>query len=314
MAGKDYYSIMGVSRGATEKEIKQAFRKLARKYHPDINPGDKSAEQKFKEINEAHEVLSDPEKRKKYDQYGDQWQYADQFAAGAQRPGSRGGSGFSGYDFRGAGQGGSSYFGGEGMEDILGSIFGRSSRRPQSRRGQDIESHIEITLEEAFKGTSRVFNLQTEEPGPTGPVPRNKQIEASIPAGVKTGSRVRIAGQGGAGRGGAPGDLFLVITVKPHPQFERHGDNIQTTVQVPITKAALGGTVQVPTVKGTRLELKIPPETQNNRIFKLTGQGMPQPGKSGHGDLLVKVNLQLPTDLSTEEKELFEKLRSLRPE
>ena len=334
MAGKDYYSIMGIGRGATEKEIKQAYRKLARKYHPDVNPGNKTAEEKFKEVNEAHDVLSDPEKRRKYDRYGDAWEHADQFARDGQAPGQSGGFDFSNFNFGGAGQGGTAEFGGERLEDLFSGMFARGggSRRARPRRGQDIESHVEITLEEAFNGTSRLLTLQVEEACPAcggtgrtqrticatcrggGSVLRSKQLEVKIPPGVKTGSRIRMAGQGGPGSGGAAGDLYLVITVRAHPLFERQGDNLVTPVAVPLLTAVLGGMVHVPTPRGTRLELKIPPETQNGRVLKLTGQGMPHLDKAGKGDLLVRVNVQLPTGLSDAEKELFARLKNLRPE
>ncbi len=338
MAGKDYYSTLGVSRSASEKEIKQAFRKLARKHHPDVNPGDATAEQKFKEISEAYEVLSDKEKRKKYDQFGDKWQYADQFS----KSGGGRGAPFQGADFGDifGGSGGTySYsFSGGGGED-LGSLLdellrggGRSShrsRRSQPRRGQDIEQPVEVTLEEAFSGTSRLLSLQTEEACATchgsgriqnalcsvcqgrGVVPTTKRLEVKIPAGVKTGSRVRIAGKGGEGYGGSKGDLYLKITVKPHALFERQGDDLYVNVEVPLTTAVLGGEVKVPTPKGN-LELKIPPETQNGRTFRLAGQGMPHLGKAGKGDLKTRVKVVLPTGLSLEEKELFQKLKQLR--
>ena len=330
MATKDYYSILGVSRNADDKEIKQAFRRLARKYHPDVNPGDKSAEEKFKQINEAHEVLSDKEKRKKYDQFGDQWQYADQFA----RAGGRGAP-YQGFDFGNIFSGGSQTysFGGEGFDSLFNELLkgraGAYTQRAQPRRGQDIEHPIEVTLEEAFSGTSRTISLQAEEPCPTchgtgriqnavcsvcrglGVVSRVKQLEVKIPSGVKAGSRVRITGKGGEGYGGAKGALYLVITVKPHPIFERQGDDLLVNVDVPLVTAVLGGEVSVPTLKG-KLALKIPPETQNGRTFRLAGQGMPQLEKASRGALKAKVNVVLPTSLSPEEKELFQKLSQLR--
>ncbi len=330
MAAKDYYRILGINRNADDKEIKQAFRRLARKYHPDVNPGDKSAEEKFKQINEAYEVLSDKEKRKKYDQFGDQWQYADQFAgAGA------GGASFQGFDFRDIFGGGSTtfHFGDESagslLDELLRGRTGAFTRRVRPRRGQDIEHPVEVTLEEAFSGTRRVLGLQAEEPCPTchgtgriqntacsvcrgsGVVSRVKQLEVKIPAGVKTGSRVRIAGKGGEGYGGTRGDLYLVITVRPHPTFERQEDDLLVSVDVPLVTAMLGGEVSVPTLKG-KLALKIPPETQNGRTFRLAGQGMPLLGKTTRGALKARVKVVLPTSLSAEEKELFEKLSQLR--
>jgi molecular chaperone DnaJ len=336
MPGKDYYSILGVSKSASEKEIKQAYRKLARKYHPDVNPNNKTAEAKFKELTEANDVLSSPEKRQKYDQYGDNWQYADQFA----RAGSQGTAGgnplgfdFSGFNFGSGGAGRTTFSaGGAGMEDLLSGLFGGAgrSRRAQPKRGQDIESPVEISLEEAFNGTSRLLGMQAEEACPAcggsgrvqnavcascrgaGAVPKTRQIEVKIPAGVKTGSRVRMAGQGGAGQGGAAGDLYLLVSVKPHPNFERQEDDLLTSIPVPLITAMLGGTVPVATLKGKTLELTIPPETQNGRIFKLAGQGMPRMGKAGKGDLLAKVNVVLPTNLNADEKELFTRLQTMR--
>ena len=328
MAGKDYYSILGVNRNASEREMKQAYRKLARKYHPDVNPGDKSAEEKFKQINEAYEILSDKENRQKYDQFGDQWQYADQFARAGQQESPS-------WDF---GQGGTTrvHFGegdsGSIFDDLLrGFGTGTASRRVRSRRGQDIESPVEVTLEEAYHGTSRTISLQVEEPCPScrgtgriqnklcsvcrgaGMVSRVKRLEVKIPPGVRNGSRVRIAGKGGPGYGGAKsGNLYLVMSVKPHQIFERKGNELHVEVAVPLMVAVLGGEVKVPTLKG-KLALKIPPETQNGRVFRLTGQGMPHLGNSSRGDLLATVKVILPTNLSSQERELFEQLSKLRP-
>ncbi|MDD4874508.1 MAG: J domain-containing protein [Dehalococcoidales bacterium] len=329
-AKKDYYSILGVNRNAGDKDIKQAFRKLARKYHPDVNPGDKSSEEKFKQVSEAYEVLSDKDKRQKYDQFGNQWQYADQFSqAGGQSTGYR--SYDSGDIFKGGSQSQGFNFGGEDLGSILDDLFkgGRSRRQTHPRRGQDIESPVEVTLEEAFGGTSRIMSLQNEGACTTcggsgriqnaicpvcqgsGRVLRTKRIDVKIPAGVKTGSRIKIAGKGGEGHGGANGDLYLSITVKPHPLFERKDNDLYVGIDIPLTTAILGGEVKVPTLKGN-LALKIPPETQNGRIFRLTGQGMPQLGKTVYGDIKAKVNVVLPSHLSEEEKGLFRKLNTLR--
>jgi molecular chaperone DnaJ len=327
MAGRDYYSILGVKRNASEREIKQAYRKLARKYHPDVNPGDKSAEARFKEINAAYEVLSDKEKRQKYDKYGDRWQYADQFTrAGGQQ------SGFWNYSQGGGGQ--RFHFEEGDLESLLSDLFqgstaGAFGRRAQPKRGRDVEYPVEVTMEEAYRGASRVLSLESEQPcsgcGGTGRiqnlpcsvcrgsgvVPHLERLEVKIPPGVKDGSRVRFAGKGGQGYGGAKGDLYLVTSVKPHKRFERKGYNLHVEVPVPLTVAVLGGEIQVPTLKG-KLSLKIPPETQNGRIFRLSGQGMPHLGNSSRGDLLAKVKVVLPTKLSAEEKKLFEQLGQLR--
>ncbi len=296
---RDYYEILGVPRNATEKEIRQAYRRLARKYHPDVNPGDKEAEQKFKEIQEAYEVLSDPEKRAKYDRYGHAWRQAEQGFAGPTPDFETPGMGF---DFRTFAE-----------EFDLGSLFdrffggGRAGRTTWAPpiRGQDIEQPVELSLEEAYHGTTRLI----EVPSPTGA----RRIEVRIPPGVTDGTRVRVAGEGGPGFAGGPrGDLYLVVSIRPHPLFERKGDDLYTEVAVPLYTAILGGEVPVQTLKG-RVMLKIPPETQNGRVFRLAGLGMPRLHGSGHGDLYAKVRVVLPTNLTERERALFEELRRLRP-
>ena len=327
MANKNYYQILGVNRSASDKEIKQAYRRLARKYHPDLNPNDKSAEARFKEINTAYQVLSDAEKRKKYDQFGDQWEYAEQFAkSGAQERVQ--------WDF---GKGGTTFTYGNLSDfgDIFSGLFGgsgigsRTRRGPQ--RGQDIESTIEVTLEEAYHGSTRLMQLQTEEActacGSTGRVGNRvcticsgagvkvnpKRLEVKIPAGVRDGSKIRIAGEGGAGiASGSKGDLYLVVKILPHKLFERKGDDLYTEVSVTLVTAVLGGEVRLPTFNGS-ISLKIPPETQNAKMFRLAGKGMPQLGNNKHGNMFAKVKVILPANLTGEEKKLFEKLRSLRP-
>jgi len=331
MPNKNYYDLLGLKKGASDKEIKQAYRRLARQYHPDVNPGNKNAEAKFKEINAAYEVLSDTAKRQKYDKYGDKWQYADQIEqAEREQTQYRGFQGFT------PGGGGSYQYTGniEDMDSIFEELLGGRgrgfSRRPQARRGQDMETTAEVTLEEAYAGTQRMINLQVEEQcaacrgtGRIQNVPCSacrgsgvaaniKRIEVKIPAGVTTGSRVRIAGKGQPGQGGANGDLYLNITVLPHATLERQGDDLHVNVPVPLTVAALGGEVQVPTLKG-KLALKIPAETQNGRVFRLAGQGMPHLGRNSKGDLLAKINVVLPTGLSEKERELFRQLGEIRP-
>ncbi len=327
MGNKDYYQILGVSRNASEKDIKQAYRRLARKHHPDLNPGDKSAEARFKEINAAYEVLSNPDKRKKYDQFGDQWEYAEQFAkAGAQERVR--------WDF---GKGGTTFeYGDVGdFGDIFSSLFGdagmgsRVRRGPQ--RGQDMESPVEVSLEEAYRGSTRVIQLQREEActacGGTGRVGNRvctmcngagvkttpRRLEVKIPAGVRDGSRIRIAGEGiPGGAGGSKGDLYLVVRVLPHTFFERKGDDLYAEVSVPLATAMLGGEVRLASLNGN-LSLKIPAETQNGKVFRLGGKGMPKLGNSDHGDMFAKVKVVLPANLTEEERKLFERLRSLRP-
>lgn len=333
MATIDYYSTLGVARNASQQDIKKAYRSLARKYHPDINPDDKSAEDKFKKINEAYEVLSDTKKRGKYDKFGENWMHADQFtSAGA---GSAGGQRvrYGGFDFQGASSGGG--FGGGGIDSLFEEMLrggGTRSRQARPRRGQNFEYAVTVTLEEAYGGAKRMLSLKGEKPCPTcsgsgaqqnkacptcggaGAMASTENLEVKVPAGVKTGSRVRIAGKGGAGYGGAQrGDLYLLITVKPHQLFERKGDDLYVTAEVPLTLAMLGGEIKVPTLK-SHLALKIPPQTQNGRSFRLKKQGMPHIGSAEKGDLIAKINVKLPTDLSAEETELFEKLKKLRPE
>jgi len=329
MAQKDYYSILGVSRNATEKEIKQAYRQLARKYHPDVNPGDKASESVFKEINMAYEVLSDPEKRKKYNRYGDQWQYAEQYteAQSGARSHSGGGARYSTFTTEGFGD----------LNDFLrnmyasgmegGEIFGGGGGKPK-----DIDYPIEVTLEEAYGGSSRILTMQMHEPcgvcggagsvqrgrvravctacGGTGQTPKNKRLEVKIPAGVKDGSRIRIAGEGGMTARGARGDLYLTVKMIPDKRFERKGNDLYGDVSVPLVTAVLGGEVPVMTLKG-KLALKITPETQNGKVIRLGGQGMPVLGSSEYGDFYAKVNVILPTRLSEQEKQLFEQLRRL---
>lgn len=323
MAGKDYYNILGLNRGASEKDIKQAYRKLARKHHPDVNPGDKAAEARFKEINEAYEVLSDAEKRKKYDEYGDQWQYAEQFARARQQQEPQ-------WEFTRGG----TYSSYEDTDDIFADLFrefgARGSRvRSRPTPGNDIEYPVDVTLEEAYHGTNRILSLRGQEVcsgcGGTGRIHnlpcsncrgtgktiREKRLEVKIPPGVANDSRIRFAGQGEQGnRGGSNGDLYLKVTVKPHSLFERKGDNLYATVNVPLFTAILGGEIQVPTIEG-KVMLKIPAETQNGKVFSLAGKGMPHLNASGAGNLLAKVNVILPTNLSPEEKELYRKLSNL---
>ncbi|GIW18285.1 MAG: molecular chaperone DnaJ [Tepidiforma sp.] len=329
---KDFYEVLGVSRTATEKEIKAAYRKLARKYHPDVNPGDKAAEARFKEINQAFEVLSDPEKRKKYDRWGDQWELADQFEAAGARPGGSPFGRTGGAPF-GRENGGGDPFGDFGS--IFETLFRRERGGPRgagaNRRGQDVETPVEISLEEAFHGTTRTLNLQTPEVcrtcGGTGEIAgalchacegmgtamKLRRLEVRIPPGVKTGSRVRIAGEGRPGIGsGAPGDLYLLVTVLPHARFERKGDDLYEEVDVPVIDAVLGGEVTVPTIDG-RVALRIPELTQNGKQFRLSGKGMPVLGQAGkRGDLYVKVRAVLPDRLSAEERKHWEALRELR--
>jgi DnaJ-class molecular chaperone len=349
---KDYYKTLGVERSADEKTIRAAFRKLARKHHPDINPGDKKAEERFKEINEAFEVLSDPEKRKMYDRFGEDWQrYRDAGFTGNEPAGSgRPGASFEDIDFAqwftGQPQGDQSFrveYGDNagGFSDFFQTLFGGRGRQrgggfaaPFStrRRGEDIEVAVEVSFDEAFRGAARQFQVQTHEPcstchgtglargatcptcDGTGVVPRAKAIEVKIPAGVATGSRIRVAGQGGAGQNGGPnGDVYLRVTVQPDTRFEREGDDLRTDVEIPLYTAVLGGEVVVPTPTG-RVALTIPPETQAGKLFRLRGQGMPRlKGVKGQrGDLLARARIALPANLNDRERQLFQQLRDIR--
>ena len=328
MAAKDYYAILGVKRNATDKEIKQAYRRLARKYHPDVNPGDKAAEARFKEINEAYEVLSSPDNRKKYDEYGENWRYADQLAQARQQAGSRGNTwsgGVGGFDLGDVG----------GFGSIFDNLFrggrtGTTFRSTRTRRGEDVEYPIEVSLEEAYQGTARVIETQKEETCPTcgglgyyqgrpcancgglGFSVRPHRLEVRIHAGTKQGSRVRVAGEGRPGVGGGhSGDLYLVVSVRSHDRFERKEDDLYVEVPVPLITAILGGEVEVPTLKG-KVALRIPSETQNGQTFRLAGLGMPKLGAGARGELYAKARVVLPTHLSEKEKALFEELKALR--
>ncbi|MCL0069191.1 DnaJ domain-containing protein [Dehalococcoidia bacterium] len=293
MAGKDFYQILGIKRGASDKEIKQAYRKLARKYHPDVNPGDKSAEARFKEINQAYEVLSDPDKRHKYDQFGGKWQFAEQFAGAGAQPYADFRRGGTVFEFGDLGDGG---LGGIFESLFRDHTFDRTTHtRGRTRRKQALEQPVELSLEEAYSGTVRTVEVD------------DRRLEVKIPPGVNDGSRIRVAaGDGEQGR-----DIYLVISVKPHQHFERKGNDLHVEVPVPLTDTILGSEIEVPTPKG-KLALKIPPETQNGKVFRLARQGMPHLGNSGKGDLFARVRVVLPTNLTEREKDLFKELRSLR--
>jgi len=306
---KDYYKILGVSKTASEKEIKSAFRKLAQQYHPDKNPGNKTAEEKFKDINEAHEVLSDPQKRARYDQLGasySQWERAGRPGGGFDWGRWAGGPGGSRVEYHDL----NDLFGGAGgFSDFFNTLFGGaggfSGQRPsgygpraQVMRGEDIEQPVEITLEEAFHGATRTLEKNGDR----------KSID--IPRGAKTGTKVRFKGQGGPGN--PPGDLFLTITVRPHARFEREGDDLHTEASVDLYTAVLGGETTVHTLTGD-LRLTIPPETQSGKKFRLSGRGMPKlKDPTTFGDLYVRVLVKVPTHLSDEERALFQKLAQLR--
>ncbi|HEV7664043.1 MAG TPA: J domain-containing protein [Chloroflexota bacterium] len=332
MEFQDYYATLGVPRTASEKDIRSAYRKLARKHHPDVNPGNAEAEAQFKRINEAYEVLSDPEKRKKYDQLGSRWKEYESYQRAQAAAQAAGGPNQAPFDFSdfaaqsgpggtgGGGGGGSGYrtvsaedlqdlFGDDApFSDFFGTFFGgggggASQRRgaPRPRAGSDLEYAVDVSLEDAYKGATRVLELQM----PDG---QTRRLEVKIPPGVTDGSRIRVAGQGSPGRsGGRAGDLYLVITVRPDSRFDRQGDDVRTKVTAPLATMVLGGEVAVPTPDGRRLALKVPAGTQDGKLFRLRNQGMPhlnQPDR--RGDLQAEVHVQLPERVSGRQRELLE--------
>jgi DnaJ-class molecular chaperone len=310
---KDYYKILGVGRNASEKEIKAAYRKLARKYHPDVNPGDKGAENKFKEIGEAYEVLSDPDKRRRYDQFGSGWARGPQgvppgwdvFRRAQQRTaqaGRRQPNGAPTIDFETAAGDLGEFF-----ETLLGRGTARGGARP--RAGEDLEQEIQVTLEEAYAGGAREFVIEVPDAGGRS---TRERIEVKIPPGVREGTRLRVAGKGHPGVSGGPrGDLFLRVKLLPHERLERKGDDLHADVPVPLVVAMLGGEVELQTLSG-RGSFRIPPETQNGKTFRLAGQGMPRIGGGGRGDFYAQVKVLLPEHLTAREKGLFEELRRSR--
>ena len=321
MEFKDYYATLGLTKTASDADIKKAYRKLARQYHPDLNPGDQAAETRFKEINEANEVLGDPEKRRKYDELGANWRQYEQAAAN--------GGGAAGGPFQwstGGGGGGyrtmtpeefeAAFGGGDPFSDFFHTFFGGGGaggfrtagsrgRQPRPSRGQDVEHEIELTLEEAFSGTTRRI-VASREGG-------ERSFEVRIPAGVKDGARVRAAGEGTPGaRGGQAGDLYLMVRLRPHPRFERRGQDLYQKVDVPVTTAVLGGEVSVPVLGDASVRLKIPPMTAQGRSFRLRGRGMPSVGKPDErGDMYVSAQLQIPAELSEEARRHYEALKEL---
>jgi DnaJ-class molecular chaperone len=313
---KDYYKILGVPQTATDKEIKAAYRKLARKHHPDVNKNDPKAEARFKEINEANEVLSDPAKRQRYDALGSDWS--------SYRPGPGGpspGGGTYTVDFGGEDMGGFSDFfrtifgggfggaGGGGRTAGPGAGYGGFEEVFRQQQGgpiagQDVETPVELTLDEVLRGTTRTVQI--------GDGARSRTVEVKIPPGVRDGSRVRVAGEGGQGaRGGPRGDLYMRVKAIPHPLFERKGEDLQVPVTVPLTTAVLGGEVQVPTLDGP-VGIKVPPGSRPGRLFRLRNHGLPRlEAGGGRGDLLASLSVDLPTKVGDREKELFEELKKL---
>jgi DnaJ-class molecular chaperone len=334
---KDYYEVLGIKRGASEDQIKQAYRKLARKFHPDLNPGDKSAEEQFKGLQEAYDVLSDPENRKLYDQYGDNWR-AVKSGAGAPPPGWEGaqrstrgaGPGAGGFDFGDFDFSDFRSAGGAGGFDIFEEMFGGSGRGRgrRSGRGRDVEAELELSIEEAHRGVRRTIQMEVAETCPTcggsgikdgkpcetcggaGQVLKPKRIEVNIPTGVRDGSTIRLAGQGGTGSNGSePGDLYLHIRLRPHPVFTVKGDDLE--VELPITpwEAVLGAKVAAPTIDG-KVELTIPPGAKSGQRLRLRGQGLNK-RKGGRGDEYVRLKIAVPKQVSAEERHLYEELKRI---
>ncbi|HEY8511664.1 MAG TPA: J domain-containing protein [Cyclobacteriaceae bacterium] len=290
----DYYKILGVSKDATEKEIRNAYRKLARKYHPDLNPNDESAKAKFQQINEAHEVLSDPEKRKKYDQYGKDWKHAEAFESART---SRGAGGFGGHD---------TFTGGfdDGFSDFFEFLFG--SRRPGGFggaarfRGEDLHATLNLTLRQAAETHRQTLDIN------------GKKIRITIPAGIENGQTIKISGHGGPGVNGGPnGDLYITFNIPEDPVFRRDGADLFMDREIDLYTAVLGGEVTLDTFKG-KVKVRVPAGTQPGTRVRLKGQGFPRYREEGFGDLYVTWSVKLPTSLSEREKQLFTELSKLR--
>ena len=302
----DYYKILGVDKNATQEEIKKAYRKLACVYHPDLNPNDPSAKEKFQQLNEANEVLGDPEKRKKYDAYGENWKHADEFEARKKaygpQPGAAGGDGGNWYSTDGTHFSGG--FGGEGFSDFFEELFGKhdaSSRtgRRSRYRGQDIQAELPLTLREAAVTHQQTFTVGGE------------RLRITVPAGVENGQVIKLKGYGGKGADGAPdGDLYITFVVSDDPQFKRKGNDLYTDLDIDLFTAVLGGEVIVNTLNG-QVKMKVAPGTQSESKMRLKGKGFPVYKEEGHaGDLIVACHVTIPTHLSPRQKELFEQLRN----
>jgi curved DNA-binding protein len=299
----DYYKILDVTKSATEAEIKKAYRKLARKYHPDLNPNDKEAEKKFKEINEANEVLSNPENRKKYDKYGKDWKHADEFEKAGYDPNqqqySRQQQQGSSQDFSGFG----GDFSGSDFSDFFNSMYGggRSSRSQSKYRGQDFNAELQLDLASAYTTHKQSLTVN------------GKNIRITIPAGVENGQIIKIPGHGGPGANGGPnGDLYITFNIENNSDFKREGNNLYSDVDLDLYTAILGGETFVNTFDG-KVKVKVPTETQTGTKVKLKGKGFPVYKKENQfGDLYITYNVKTPTKLSQKEKELFEELAKLR--
>ena len=298
MAYIDYYKILGLNKNATEEEIKKAYRKLARKHHPDLNPNDKEAHIKFQQINEANEVLSDPEKRKKYDAYGENWKHADQFEQARQQQQYSGGGGQY-HEYSGG-------FGEENFSDFFESLFGsrggsRGSGTHVKFRGQDYNAELHVSLKDAYHTHQHTLDVD------------GRKVRITIPAGIENGQVIKLKGHGGAGVNGGPnGDIYITFVIGEDPKFKRAGDDLYTTGDVDLYTAVMGGEVTIETLSG-KVNLKVKPETQQGTKVRLKGKGFPVYKKDGQfGDLIVTYNVKLPINLTEKETELFQQLRDLQ--
>ena len=306
MAFVDYYKILGIQKDASAEQIKKAYRKLARKFHPDVNPGDKESERKFKELNEANEVLSHPENRKKYDQYGENWKHGEEYAKAQQQQQkqyqSQQQGGFSGADF-GEGEDFSDFF--QSMFGGNSGGFGRNTRGSASGKfkGQDVSAEINLHLKDAATTHQQTFEIN------------GKKVRITIPAGVADGQKIKLSGHGNPGQNGGPnGDLFITFNIKEDPHFKRKGDDLTSEVEIDLYTAVLGGEVLIKTLDGS-VNLKVKPETQNGTKVRLKGKGFPRYKKEGEfGDLFVTYMIKIPTHLTEKEKQLFQQLKDLKNE
>lgn len=296
MAFVDYYKTLGITKSATDKEIKTAYRKMARKYHPDVNPDDKDAHKKFQEVNEANEVLSDPDKRKKYDQYGENWKHADQFKNAQQSQQSQQswgqqdfGGGFGGYS--------NEDFDGQDYSDFFSSMFGRGKSRQANFKGQDFNAELKLNLRDVYTSQKQTLTVN------------GKNIRMTIPAGIENGQTIKIKGHGAPGRNGGPaGDLFIKFAIANDPEFKRVGNDLHKTVEIDLPTAVLGGEITVGTMTG-KVKLTVPAETQNNTRVKLKGKGFPvYKNESQFGDLYITYNVKIPTGLTEKQKDLFKQI------
>ncbi len=302
----DYYKTLGVAKNASQDDIKKAYRKLARKFHPDVNPNDKEAHKKFQQINEAHEVLSDPEKRKKYDQYGENWKHADQYEQARQQQQQAGGGygGFGGGGFGNFGGGEYTYSGGEegGFSDFFESLFGggRGKRSQAKYRGQDFNAELQLSLTEAYTTHKQTLTIN------------GKNVRITIPAGVENGQQIKLKGYGSPGANGGPnGDLFITFVINNNTDFRREGNDLYKTEDVDLYTALLGGEKTIDTMSG-KIKLKVNPETQNGTKIRLKGKGFPVYKKEGQfGDLYITWEVKLPTNLTQKQKDLFTELSKL---